>query len=267
MANPAQPLEPASEKRDASDASAHVVTLHKADAANAANAAAPAAEAAASTQEVAPESLQDVASESSQEAANSDDTSNLVRRSVEEITALMARSHEPRENLIARGVPVHLLNSMITLGQQGNRSELEKMMQSALSAAENTQGGGLTHEELESTLEMLIEAERDTNHARQVARQQGLDMPVLQNLTQLIRQNPGDGGKAAINTLVAYALAANIELDRVDEILKRFPEESESVLPQIDRSAGDTALRNRRRLATNLIVGVILAIGGMWFVL
>ena len=195
-------------------------------------------------------------------------TNNLVKRSVDEICALMADVHEIREELLAHGVQFHMLNALIELGVHDKPDELAKMAETAVQASVKAHGSqAIEAEELDRHLDEIVTLEKSLRHVRHVASQQGVHMQALNHLTQLMRLNPGDGGVQAINTFVAYADAAGVPLERVVELREQVAEESESVLPDIPRE--DAAARGavlKKRL-TDLAVGTALTVGVMWLVL
>lgn len=195
------------------------------------------------------------------------ETTNRVRRTVEEICARMADVHELREDMLALGVGFHLVNSLVELSIKQNHDELDKLMQSALAAAGKAHGSqGITAEQLSQKLDALVVLEQDLQHLRKLAGNQGLHMQALNHLTQLIRLNPGDGGVKAINTLVAYADASGISLSRVKEILESHADEPASVLPNISREDLVAPNAKLRRMVADICVGVVLSITMMWLV-
>ncbi len=195
------------------------------------------------------------------------DKTNRVRRSVEEICARMADVHELREDILALGVGFHLVNSLVELSIKQNQAELEKLLQSAVSAAIKAHGAqAITKEQLQQKLEALVELEQDLQHLRKLAGKQGLHMQAINHLTQLIRLNPGDGGVQAINTLVAYADASGISLSRVKDIVDSHADESASVLPDINREDLISPNAKFRRIVADVLVGCVLSVTMMWLV-
>ena len=159
---------------------------------------------------------------------------NLIKRTVDEIYGLMAEVHEIREELLAHGVQFHMLNALIELGVHEKPDEQAKMVTTAVEASVKAHGPqAIEREELEQHLEEIVVLEKDLRHVRHVASQQGVHMQALNHLTQLMRLNPGDKGVQAINTFVAYADAAGIKLDRLDEIREQYKDGPASVLSLI----------------------------------
>ena len=193
---------------------------------------------------------------------------NLVKRSVDEICALMGDVHEIREELLAHGVRFHMLNAMIELGVHDKPDELAKMAETAVEASVKAHGlQAIKPEELDRHIDEIVTLEKSLRHVRQVAAGQGVHMQALNHLTQLMRLNPGDGGVQAINTFVAYADAAGVPLERVAELREEIAEESESVLPNIPREGAATRGAVLRARLTDLAVGTVLTVGVMWLVL
>lgn len=197
-----------------------------------------------------------------------DHGTNLIRRTVEEITALMAEVHDIREELLAHGVQFHMLNALIELGVRDKNDELEKMVSSALESSVREHGPqAIKREELEAHLSAIVTLEKDLRHVKQVAKQQGVHMQALNHLTQLMRLNPGDGGVQAINTFLAYADASGVPLDRMDSIRAQFQDGPTSVLPDIPIEDETGKHDQLKELLGNLLVGSILTVLIIWMVM
>lgn len=193
---------------------------------------------------------------------------NLIKRTVDEIYGLMAEVHEIREELLAHGVQFHMLNAMIELGVHEKPEEQAKMVTTAVEASVKAHGPqAIEREELEQHLEEIVVLEKDLRHVRHVASQQGVHMQALNHLTQLMRLNPGDKGVQAINTFVAYADAAGIKLDRLDEIRDQYKDGPASVLPDIPRGESTTRRDDLIKLGQNVVLGFVLTAIMMWMVL
>lgn len=193
---------------------------------------------------------------------------NLIKRTVDEIYGLMAEVHEIREELLAHGVQFHMLNAMIELGVHEKPEEQAKMVTTAVEASVKAHGPqAIEREELEQHLEEIVVLEKDLRHVRHVASQQGVHMQALNHLTQLMRLNPGDKGVQAINTFVAYADAAGIKLDRLDEIRGQYKDGPASVLPDIPRGESATRRDDLIKLGQNVVLGFVLTAIMMWMVL
>jgi len=181
---------------------------------------------------------------------------------------LLAQSHELREDLIAHGVTFHMLNALVELGVHDKLEEQAEMMKTAVAASVAAHGPeAITHEELTSSIEDIVTVDKDTRHVRHVAGQQGVHMLAMNHLTQMMRLNPGDRGKQAVNTFVAYADAAGIKLDQVQAILAKYQEEEKSVLPQIEDDPEPQRRDQLRLLARDITVGLVLTLVVMWMVL
>lgn len=190
---------------------------------------------------------------------------NLVARTVAELCALMGESHDLREDLNARGVPFHTVNSMIERGCRLGVDKAEELINSAAEAARNEHGGAAVGaDDIRESLEQLVTIELDLRHARQVAGKQGLNMQAINHLTQMIRSNAGDGGVNTVNTLVAYASAAGISLGRVQSILEKHADEPASVLPDIDRESLTSKTDDRRKLIIDLLIGIGFTLVFLW---
>lgn len=197
-----------------------------------------------------------------------DSSNNLIKRTVDEICGLMADVHEIREELLAHGVQFHMLNALIELGVHDKPEEQEKMATTAVEASVKAHGPqAIEHSELITHLENIVALEKDLRHVRHVASQQGVHMQALNHLTQLMRLNPGDGGVQAINTFVAYAGAADVPLDRLDQIRAQFKNEPKSVLPNIPRKDVIDKHDAWRRMGSNVLIGLVLTGIVMWMVL
>jgi len=196
------------------------------------------------------------------ESAVSELDKNPVKRVVDEVVSLMAHIHDSKQEIIARGIPFHTVNVLVELGAQGKLEEQAKMLKTALESSQKQYGpAAITSEQLNAHLKSLIGLEKDLGHVRQVGRQQGLDMSSINSLTLIIRQNPGDGGEKTINTLLAYAMACEIPLHRIDEIRDNATAGPKSVLPDIAREAsGDIAKAAKKKLITDICVGCLLAL-------
>lgn len=185
---------------------------------------------------------------------------NVVKNSIKEFCALHKDMHNLRENLVALGVPTQTLTVLIEMGFNDRVNEQEQLMLSCLSEI----GGGYVDESVKTKFKMqlqeLTDLEHDMAHARKIARESGLSLPALNSLTNMIRQNPGDGGEKVVNSFLAYAIAAEIPMHGVDEILAAAKTKPKSVLPVIDRDTEGDELRNRISLARDLLLGFSLAI-------
>ena len=61
-----------------------------------------------------------------------------------------------------------------------------------------------------------------------------MDPQATNLLTNVIRQNPGDKGEKVLNTIVEYALACDINVTGVSNMMPVKEEKPESVLPDIE---------------------------------
>lgn len=197
-----------------------------------------------------------------------DANNNLIQRTVEEICGLMGDVHEIREELLAHGVQFHMLNALIEMGVHDKPDEQAKMIATAVEASVKAHGPqAIEREELVKHLGDIVTLEKDLRHVRHVASQQGVHMQALNHLTQLMRLNPGDGGVQAINTFVAYADAAGVPLDRLEQIRAQFKNGPKSVLPDIPREDEVGQRAALIALIQNAVLGMILTGIVMWMVL
>jgi len=184
---------------------------------------------------------------------------NVVRRCVEEFCELHKEMHNLRENLIALNVPAQTVTVLVEMGFNDRVNEQEKLMNSCLEEA----GGGHIDESVltrfKTQLHELINLERDMAHARKIARESGLSLPALNALTQMIRQNPGDGGEKVINSFLAYALAVDIPMTQIEDVLKTVSEKKTSVLPVIELDDSDDERKARVALVRDVVLGLIIA--------
>jgi len=200
--------------------------------------------------------------------AVSDLSNNLIKRTVEEICGLMGDVHEIREELLAHGVQFHMLNALIEMGVHDKPEEQAKMVNTAVEASVKAHGPqAILRDELVKFLDDIVTLEKGLRHVRHVASQQGVHMQALNHLTQLMRLNPGDGGVQAINTFVAYADAAGVPLDRMDQIRAQFKDGPKSVLPDIPKEAEEDKRAVLTRLGQNVALGLVLTGIVMWMVL
>jgi len=200
-----------------------------------------------------------VSTNASNAIENDEREENVVRRSIQEFCALHKDMHDLRENLVAMGVPTQTLTVLIEMGFNDRFNEQEQLMLSCLSEI----GGGHVDEKIKTKFQMqlqeLTNLEHDMAHARKIARESGLSLPALNGLTNMIRQNPGDGGEKVVNSFLAYAIAAEIPLEGIDDILATAKERPKSVLPVIDRDVAGEARKSRITLVRDLVLGFVLA--------
>ena len=133
---------------------------------------------------------------------------------------LSTDSEDIRGDLAALGVPRRFINVLVQLGIEKQTEQLAETLDNALELSHQAHGvGALERSSLEARVVELVRIEQDIDHARQVARGQGLDARALTVISGLIQSNPGDGGNHVVNRLVSYARAAGISLDDVPHML------------------------------------------------
>lgn len=193
---------------------------------------------------------------------------NLVKRTVDEVGVLLGKLNDVRDDLIARGVQFHMLNALIELGTQKKLHEQEVMAATTVEVSVQEIGPrAIALPELLEQLAIIDELQKQRGHVLHLASEQGVHMQALNQLTQLMRMNPGDRGAQSINTFIAYADAAGIPLDRASEIRARFEDEAKSVLPDIPREIARAPAEALRETASNVAVGILLTVFTMWMVL
>ena len=191
--------------------------------------------------------------------------SNVISRTVDELTRLLTEIDDAREELIARGIQNQTLNVLVELGFHGREEGRETLFESALAGAREAHGvGAISREELTRRLDALVMLERDVAHARRMARQQGLDLQVLNFLTQLIRKNPGDGGERAIDTFFGYALACGKPLAGIADVAQRVGGAPKSVLPDIERHPRENGRQALLQVVRDVTFGLIAGVGMIW---
>ncbi len=192
------------------------------------------------------------------------DHSNPVKRIVDEIVELMALSHEEREEMLARGVPFHTINMMVEMGTSEKHDELAEIKKTAIALSEKQYGAAaITLDKVDERVDALVALKRDTALALKVAKSQGHDMGVINMLTMTIRQNPGDGGEKAVNTFLAYAIACDIPVTKVEQMVEEITAGPKSVLPQITLDQEDEKLAAKKKLISDVVIGCVLAFVAM----
>ena len=192
------------------------------------------------------------------------DNSNPVKTIVEEIVGLMGLIHEEREELLARGVPFHTVNMLIEMGTNEKHEELAEVKKTALALSVKQYGtAAITTEKLDKRIDTLVALKRDTGLAFKVAKSGGHDVGVIHMLTMTIRQNPGDGGEEAINTLLAYAIACGIPVTKVEQMVADLTAGPKSVLPQIELDHEDEKNATKKKLISDITIGCVLALIAM----
>jgi len=213
-------------------------------------------------------SVEEAVGEDVAENVAEDAQENLVRRSIREITTLQREMHDLSENLVALGAPFQTINVLVEMGFNNKVTEQQALMDSLFVDADGGNGVAVgDRDRFKFQLKQLVDFERDLANVRRTAREQGLTLPALNALTQMIRRNPGDEGKAEINAFLAYATAYGVELDGIASLLEKVHAEPESVLPQIDRSKFEPEPQQRKDLVRDALFGVCLAVFLLWLVL
>lgn len=190
---------------------------------------------------------------------------NTVRQCVEEICNLMGDSHDLREEAMARGVRFHTLNVMIEMGSNDKPDEQAEMMKTALAASEKAHGSAaITEVQLQALIDNLVIIEKDIGHVRRLAHLQGINLQSMNFLTQIIRLNPGDGGEKSVNDFVAYAALCGIKLDKFKDVADDIAGVKKTVLPDIERIEEDRKRAAKKRLISDIVLGLAIGISVLW---
>lgn len=189
---------------------------------------------------------------------------NIVLSSVRELSVLYTNMEELRGELRARGVQGQATNVMVEMAFHNRKAEMQGLIEAALQSSRQAYGhGAISRDELEDALDNMLTLEKDVAYTRKLCKQRGLDLQVINFLTQLVRQNPGDGGEKAINTFLGYAVACKIDLSGIDEITQKYTTELASVLPDIQRREKGSQNMLRRTLVIDVLLGLTLTVGLM----
>ena len=204
------------------------------------------------------------ASEACRSRATKPASDNIILSSVHELVNLYIRMEEVRAELRARGILGQSTNVMVEMAFHNRQGDMQGLMDAALQASEKAYGhGAISRKELQEALDNLLALEKDIAYTRKLCKQRGLDLQVINYLTQIVRKNPGDGGEKSINTFLAYAIACNIELSGIDAIQQKYTTEPASVLPDIRKSTDEHHTSLRYTLLRDAVIGALLTIGLM----
>jgi hypothetical protein len=133
------------------------------------------------------------------------------------------------------------------------------LIEAALRSSEKQYGkGAITRKELQESLDKLLALEKDLAHCRKLCSEGGLNLQAINFLSQMIRQNPGDGGEGAINTLLGYAVACDVSLAGVEGVINKYFKKPESVLPRISRDKWEKNTFSDYSNMKNMGVGLVL---------
>lgn len=186
---------------------------------------------------------------------------NPVRRVIEEFKDLIDEMDDLREVLRAHGVPLRTTRMVVEFGLQNKPDKQAMALDSAMEQAEKSFGEGcLSRKALENHISTIVTLERDLSQARAAAREEGLDAQALSVLTQMVQQNPGDGGAKAVNTFLGYALAYGVKTDQLAEIASDLTSRPTSVLPQIPRNNDRNTVKPQKKLIQDAFVGLLIGV-------
>lgn len=185
-----------------------------------------------------------------------------VQSILTELLDLSSEISHLKEELIAKGVPFNTVNALVDLARSGPRQEYESLRGTALRLADEGSGvGSISSDELDTLLNDVVLLDDDLIHVRKMARGHEINPQAINLLTQIVRQNPGDGGQLVLNSMVEYARAYGISVGGVKLVTDSESAAPKSVLPDIqlpDRSGGP--ILKHRDLIIELSLGVLVAI-------
>lgn len=174
-------------------------------------------------------------------AAASQNSSNVatkqefdsVKSILVELNVIYHQQSEIRETLDAKGVPAASVNMLASLHKSGSVKEYEELCVTAVKVATDKYGGSAVKIiELQDGILKLSELDEDAHFVRRIAKGMGFSPQAISMLTNIIRQNPGDGGTRVLTDLMGYAAEYGIKLEGVRVVEGGTPEPS-SVLPNI----------------------------------
>ena len=188
-------------------------------------------------------------------------TENPVKRAIEDFKGIIDEMDDIRELLRAHGVPLRTTRMIVEFGIQKKPDKQADAIDSAMEQAVASFGeGGLQRSVLENHIDTIVTLEHDLIDARTLAKEEGLDAQALSILTQMVQQNPGDGGAKAVNTFLGYALAYGVNTDKLSEIAGDLVQRPTSVLPQIPRKADTASARPVRKTFQDVLVGLVIGV-------
>ena len=104
-------------------------------------------------------------------------------RLVAEIRSLITEMDELRAELVAHGVPLRTVRMMVELGVQDQHEKQAALIDSSLVIVEQELGAGVIPASCWSTrIATIASLEKDLSHARQMARDQGMDAQAVSYL-------------------------------------------------------------------------------------
>ena len=110
----------------------------------------------------------------------------------------------------------------------------------------------------------MVAIDRDIGHVRRLAQLQDVNLQAMNFLTQIIRLNPGDGGEKSVNDFVAYAALCGIKLEKFKDIADDIAGVKKTVLPDIERIEEDRKKASRKRMMSDVLVGLAIGISIIW---
>lgn len=187
-----------------------------------------------------------------------------VQRFVSEIVACVREIENQREQLRAHGIPLRTTRQIVELGVQSQQEKQATMIDGALAMSAREYGeSAMSREELERRIGQIVDLEKLLTHVRVQAREQDIDTQALGFLTQVMQQNPGDGGARVIDRLRAYAVECGVELARGPGSVGGGAAD-DSVLPKIERDRLASAHTAGSVWWREGLVGLALGVSMLW---
>lgn len=184
---------------------------------------------------------------------------NVISDAVANITRLMSDMTFLREGLIANGIPAQTVTVLIEMNLHRRTEARDRLVDSAIQGARESFGDtAIEKRRLLGDLDQLVALEQDLAHVRRILREQGVNVQAMNFLTQLIRQNPGDGGAAAVRDFVAYSIACGLPIGDALERAESLTIRSASVLPKIERRVRPSSLASTIPLLREIVVGTLV---------
>lgn len=187
-----------------------------------------------------------------------------------ELVDIASELSDQKEDLIAKGVPFGTVNAMVDACKRRDNGRLNELRESALMASEQRYGvGAINEQQLDEYLERINELAHDLMNAKKMARGLELNMPAINLLTQVIRENPADHGSRVLGDVVGYAKAYGVVLAGAEGIRTNAANDGQnaktSVLPDIPEVAEQKGgLLTDYRLWVEAGLGLLATIVALW---
>jgi hypothetical protein len=187
-----------------------------------------------------------------------------------ELVDIASELADQKEDLIAKGVPFGTVNAMVDACKRRDNDRLNELRESALMASEQRYGvGAINEQQLDDYLERINELAHDLMNAKKMARGLELNMPAINLLTQVIRENPGDHGSRVLGDVVGYAKAYGVVLTGAESVQSSAANDGQnmktSVLPDIAEPAEQSGgLYADYRLWVEAALGLLATVVALW---